>query len=163
MTKEDLQAMISGVARGLEVRDHHPVTMMCGTLSPSRLCLRPPQPLTEGPPSPKQPDRPSCFVQDVEVLPTKVAGDHNRGWCFASFYNHHTADAARKALSPPGFQLHGRPLTVKWAEPKARDEPFASSEPVRALYVTKLPPGANNENLSVRDSPAAATLGAASA
>eukprot|EP00873_Tetraselmis_striata_P003237 jgi/Tetstr1/423501/TSEL_014178.t1 len=108
MTKEDLQAMISGVARGLE---------------------------------------------DVEVLPTKVAGDHNRGWCFASFYNHHTADAARKALSPPGFQLHGRPLTVKWAEPKARDEPFASSEPVRALYVTKLPPGANNENLSEIFSP----------
>mmetsp|Transcript_27935 Transcript_27935/g.49937 ORF Transcript_27935/g.49937 Transcript_27935/m.49937 type:complete len:465 (-) Transcript_27935:646-2040(-) len=86
-------------------------------------------------------------LEDVEVLPTKVAGDLNRGWCFVTYYNHQAAEVARKALLPPGFMLRTSGLTVTWMEPRQQDETRESDEPVRAIYVTKLPPGANTENM----------------
>mmetsp|Transcript_32124 Transcript_32124/g.76363 ORF Transcript_32124/g.76363 Transcript_32124/m.76363 type:complete len:615 (+) Transcript_32124:105-1949(+) len=84
--------------------------------------------------------------QSVEVL---LAPDSNlnRGFAFVEFYNHAAAEAGRRALSPPGFVLKGRNLTVTWAEPR-KDQSSALSGPpaaaaasdgVKAIYISRIP------------------------
>lgn len=68
------------------------------------------------------------------------------------FYNHAAADSGRRALSPPGFNLRNRALTVTWAEPKRVQEGgggHGTSE-IKAIYVSKLPQQVKSDQLSVR-------------
>ncbi|XP_075263669.1 uncharacterized protein LOC142355353 [Convolutriloba macropyga] len=91
--------------------------------------------------------RKACMgVENVEMLPGNGT-DANRGFAFVEFYNHAAAEAGRRALAPPGFTLNGRSLSVAWAEPKKEDPSLIATAEIKSIYVTKLPPSANSENL----------------
>lgn len=63
---------------------------------------------------------PCSGVEGIELIVDKETGQC-KGFGFVAFYNNAAADGARKWLSRPGYTVHGRQLTVTWADPKRNE------------------------------------------